>query len=369
MTGGGYAGAPESYAYDAEGNRTTSHLSASYTHDAANRLRQDAETCYDYDTNGNLETKTARVGLAGCIGDVTTYEYDVLNRLVRIDFADATYAAYRYDAQGRRIEKDVNGSLTRYVYDDDAILLEFDGTDALLATYSHGEQIDQPLAMERGGQNYFYHIDHLGSVRLLTDAAGAVANRYDYDAFGNLEATSFETIVNPFGFTARERDAESGLMFYRARYYDPRIGRFISEDPIGFAGEDLNLYRYVYNGSVNMIDPTGTYILSTILLGAKAGFRVGALYVALKIVIPRIIRAVFAGAMDRIKASLIKRAPQFAAGTAFGIGIIIKEVGICDAAGLAAGAAVGTVLKAAVNPTHVGTSTVLGGLVELSSVY
>ena len=100
-------------------------------------------------------------------------------------------------------------------------------------------------------------MDHLGSVRLVTDAAGAVANRYDYDAFGNLEATSYETVANPFGFTARERDAESGLMFYRARYYDPKIGRFISQDPIGCAANDLNLYRYVFNGPITQSDPSG----------------------------------------------------------------------------------------------------------------
>ncbi|MDH5557842.1 MAG: hypothetical protein OEZ03_10855, partial [Alphaproteobacteria bacterium] len=181
----------------------------------------------------------------------------VLNRLVRIDNADGTYSAYRYDAQGRRIEKDVNGALTRYVYDGDAILLEYDGANVLQARYAHGEEIDQPLAMTRGGQSYFYGVDHLGSVRLVTDAAGAVANRYDYDAFGNWEATSYETVANPFGFTARERDAESGLMFYRARYYDPEIGRFISEDPIGFEAGDLNLYRYVYNNTVILTDPTG----------------------------------------------------------------------------------------------------------------
>ena len=129
------------------------------------------------------------------------------------------------------------------------------------ARYAHGEEIDQPLTMTRGGQSYFYHTDHLGSVRLLTDAAGAVANRYDYDAFGNWEATSYETVANPYAFTARERDAESGLMFYRARYYDPKIGRFISEDPIGFEGEDLNLYRYVWNDPTIGIDPTGTFSL------------------------------------------------------------------------------------------------------------
>jgi RHS repeat-associated protein len=268
LTGGGYAGA-EFYSYDAEGNRETSHLSPSYTHDAANRLRSDEDTCYDYDANGNLTTRREKVGLdcTDISGAATTYEWDVLNRLVRIDFADGTWATYRYDAQGRRIEKDVNGALTRYVYDGDAILLEYDGADVLQARYSHGEEIDQPLAMARdtdadgqlgAAERFFYHTDHLGSVRLVTDAAGAVANRYDYDSFGNIEqATRIETVVNPFGFTARERDAESGLMFYRARYYDPQLGRFISEDPIGFEGEDLNLYRYVGNLPTIFADPSG----------------------------------------------------------------------------------------------------------------
>ena len=284
LTGGGYASALESYAYDTEGNRTSSHLSSSYTHDMANRLIEDDNACYVYDANGNLETRTARVGMAGCIGDETTYEWDVLNRLLRIDFSDGTFAAYRYDAQGRRIEKDVNAAVTRYVYDDDAILLEFDGGNVLQARYSHGEEIDQPLAMMRGGASYFYHTDHLGSVRLLTDTAGAVANRYNYDAFGNWEATSYETVSNPFGFTARERDAESGLMFYRARYYDPRIGRFISEDPIGCASNDLNLYRYVFNGPTNASDPSGkltlvenVFVATSVLGVGAAGVATGAL--------------------------------------------------------------------------------------------
>ena len=113
-------------------------------------------------------------------------------------------------------------------------------------------------------------------VRLVTDAAGAVANRYDYDAFGNLEATSYETVANPFGFTARERDAESGLMFYRARYYDPKIGRFISEDPIGFEAADGNFYRYVSNAPIFLRDPLGLSpigmtALQTCAVGAFAG--------------------------------------------------------------------------------------------------
>ncbi len=265
LTGGGYPTETqprsESYAYDAEGNRTSSHLSATYVHDMANRLGEDETTCYAYDKNGNLIERRERVGL-DCVTDTsgatTTYEWDVLNRLTRIDKPDGDYAAYRYDAQGRRIEKDVNGALTRYVYDGIAVLLEYDGANSLEARYTHSEQVDQPLAMARGGQSFFYHTDHLGSVRLVTDGAGLVVSRYDYDSFGNIETASFvEGVANPYGFTAREYDAESGLMFYRARYYDPGLGRFISEDPFGFVAGDSNFYRYVSNNPTMLIDPSG----------------------------------------------------------------------------------------------------------------
>ncbi len=89
----------------------------------------------------------------------------------------------------------------------------------------------------------------------ITDAAGFVVNSYEYDSYGNIES-SIEGIANPFTYTGREFDAESGLYFYRARYYDPETGRFISEDPIGFAG-GFNLYRYVRNNPVKNRDPLG----------------------------------------------------------------------------------------------------------------
>ncbi len=136
------------------------------------------------------------------------------------------------------------------------ILLEFDGAGALLARTSHGQGTDQPLAVERGGQSFYYHADHQGSIRKITDSAGLVVNSYDYDSYGNIEA-SFEGIANPFTYTGRELDAESGLYFYRARYYDPATGRFLSEDPIGFAGGDPNLYSYVFNNPINLTDPDG----------------------------------------------------------------------------------------------------------------
>ena len=149
-----------------------------------------------------------------CTGGVTTFTYDTLDQLIRIDFPDLTFATYRYDGLGRRIEKNVNGVITRYVYGGENILLEHDGNNTLLARYSHGDRRDQVLANERGGQNFFYHADHQGSSRKVTDSAGNVVNSYDYDAYGRIEA-SVEGIANPFTYTGREFDAESGLYFYR----------------------------------------------------------------------------------------------------------------------------------------------------------
>ncbi len=241
----------ESYAYDAEGNRTNSHASVSHSHDDANRLLEDDAYSYVYDANGNLTSKTDKAS-----GDVTTYTWDSLDRLIQITFPDTTTATYAYDAFGRRIEKNVNGTVTRYLYDGWDILAEFDASGALLAKYSHGPYVDHPLVMERAGQTYYFHAGQDGSISHVTDASGAVVNNYIYDAFGNRISVT-ETVSNPYGFTAREYDPESGLYFYRARYYDPKAGRFISSDPIGFAGGDSNLYAYVFNDPVNLIDPSG----------------------------------------------------------------------------------------------------------------
>jgi RHS repeat-associated protein len=245
----------ETFTYDSVGNRLQRDgQTTNAIFDAANRLLQDQQFCYEYDDNGNQTKKTAKVGSA-CTGAVTTYTYDAESRLIRIDLPSGGVSEYRYDGLGRRIEKNVNGQATRYVYDNEDILFEANATDTILARYTHGPGIDEPLIMERGGPRFFYQADGLGSITDLTNSAGTVVQPYVYDSFGQIVQQS-GTVLNPYTYTGREIDPESGLYYYRARFYDPAIGRFISEDPIGFRG-GINLFTYVEGNPTNFTDPTG----------------------------------------------------------------------------------------------------------------
>ena len=237
----------EHFNYDPVGNRLDSHLSDSYQYDERNCLTEDDQYTYNYDNNGNLISRISKAD-----GATTQYTYDTSNRLIRVDLPGGEIATYRYDPLGRRIEKNVNNIITRYIYDSEEILFELGSNNNVLAYYTHGLGIDEPLIMECGGQSYYYHTDGLGSVVMLTDSSGAVVQSYSYDSFGNIVKQD-GGVLNPYTYTARELDAESGLYYYRARYYDPDAGRFISADPI----RDINLYNYVYNNPINRIDPLG----------------------------------------------------------------------------------------------------------------
>ncbi|MFQ5873859.1 MAG: RHS repeat domain-containing protein [Dehalococcoidia bacterium] len=263
----------ESFTYDPVGNRNSSHLAAGQLHDAANRLLEDSNFTFSSDANGNLIEQVSKAS-----GDRTGYTYSVENQLIQAEkftvaggLLPVLTAAYRYDALGRRIGKEVTAAgsttITHYVYDNADVLLEFDGSNIIQARYVAAPGIDEPLSMLRGAESFFYHVDGLGSVWDITDNTGNLIRSYTYDSFGQLIAQT-GTIANPYTYTGREFDSETGLYYYRARYYDPSVGRFLQEDPLNtFILPDninLNLYTYVENNPLILVDPLGLFALTSI---------------------------------------------------------------------------------------------------------
>ena len=270
----------EDYAYDEEGNRSASHLSAFYGSNAHNQLLEDDSYIYTYDDRGNRVARTDKAS-----GAVETYSYDSQNRLVGYA-SDATTASYTYDALDRRIAKTVDGVETAYVYDmsasdalaHDDITLEF--TDTILTRrWVHSNAVDEPVGFEEyvntsgvgSGLERTMFADRQGSVLWVADpATGVVVAGYEYDAYGQITQIA-GTLVQPYGYTGREYDPESGLYYYRARNYDPANGVFVQRDPIGFGGGLFSLYSYL-NGNVTYYnDPLGLSGLP-VRGGVTAGF-------------------------------------------------------------------------------------------------
>jgi RHS repeat-associated protein len=153
-----------------------------------------------------------------------------------------------------RASKTVLGP-TVYLYDRKNLIEEIDQSGNVLARYTQGKRLDEPLAELRQGTTSYYEQDGLGSVTSLSNSAGAVAETYAYDSYGKVTAST-GTLVNPFQYTGREFDSETGVYYYRARYFDPSTGRFLSQDPIRYGG-GVNFYAYTRNNPVVRIDPFG----------------------------------------------------------------------------------------------------------------
>jgi len=243
----------ETFSYDDVGNRTADVDYNDYTYNSNNQLTAYDSIVLEYDKNGNLTKKTE----GGT--DVTTYTFDYENRLVRIDYPDETYSAYKYDPSGRRIEvRFRDGDIRRYYYDNHDLLAAYDGSNNFLAAAVYGPGIDQAISIFRNGQNYYYHADALGSIYQMTDSGQNVVKEYDYSAFGKIISESGSLpFENPITYTGREYDSDSGLYYYRARYYDAGAGRFLSRDPIN----SVNLYVYVLNNPLAFMDPVGLWCI------------------------------------------------------------------------------------------------------------
>jgi RHS repeat-associated protein len=204
---------------------------------------------FSYDANGN------------CVNDgKRLYEWDVQNRLIRVIVPNEGEVRFRYRADGMRVEKQVVGGLTtKYVYDGQTVIGEIrsDGTKRwyVLGAMGYVCRIDEGANGEILARDYFVY-DGLGSCRALVSSSGIVVAKYDYDVYGSIRGQEGQR-ANSFKYVAQighPTDEETGLIYMRARYYDPEIGRFVSEDP---GQNGINWFIYTTNNPVNMIDYDG----------------------------------------------------------------------------------------------------------------
>jgi RHS repeat-associated protein len=271
------------YTYDLNGNRNM----ANYTVGPGNQYSATPNWTYLFDKEGNTTDKIKTDGTQRWF-----YSYDNLNHLVSVALQQSGVTAmlvtYVYDVLGNRIERDYtqNGgpvTISHFAYDGQEVWADLDGNNgnALLTRYLHGQQVDQLFARIAGaaGPVTWYLTDRLGSTRDLMNSSGSVIDHLAYDGYGVILTETQPTNGDRYKWTGRELDALTTLQYNRGRNYDPTIGRWISQDPIGFDAGDANLYRYVHNTPTNAIDPSGlkvkTYVHYTTRLGglisAKGG--------------------------------------------------------------------------------------------------
>lgn len=251
----------DAFNYDDAGNLTAMR-GATLSYDAADRLTSTQAgdtTSYAYDESGN------RTQTAPPTGPVTDYGYDQADQLTSVDDHTGVPITYTYAADGLRATKTKNTQTTNYTWDRSG------GLPVLLAKDSTRYVYDPAgLALEQinsdGNVSYLHH-DRLGSTRLVTNADGSTQATYSYDAYGNRSTESGSSSV-PFGYAGQYTDTDTGLIYLRARYYDPATGQFLTRDPL----ETITNAPYAYaNGDpVNNSDPSGLLSLSDVVQAIPA---------------------------------------------------------------------------------------------------
>ena len=228
-------------------------VAASSSYDPVNRVltteTDTTLTTYAFDDDGNLTTKTSG-------SDVTTYSYDALERLISVDDGSVV-TTYTYDARGSRIAKVHDGTETRYLREGGQIWATLDA-DNTVQTYNiqAGSLV---YSLSGTGEIRVYHGDPRGSVVAVTDGAGATVGAYAYDPYGRVLASS-GSLDNEYGFVGLHGvlTDENELVHMQARFYDPAIRRFLTEDPLGIAA-GANVYAYVGGDPVGRTDPEGLF--------------------------------------------------------------------------------------------------------------
>ncbi len=247
----------EQYSYDATGNRESSHLSSSYVYGfeqgrGGNQLVQDDQYDYEYDPTGALSRRTDR-----STGAYDEFRYDHRSRLTEIIRFDASSVEVgrttnTYDAYDRRVRMEANGAISHYVYDLYNPILELDERGNVRSRRMYGLVIDDILADEVTGQTRWYLNDEVGTPRDLVADDASILAHFVYDSFGRRLVETGSSTDNSLTFTGREEYEGLDFQYFRARTYDPNLGRFLSEDPYG-----PFQYDYAYNNPLSYFDPLG----------------------------------------------------------------------------------------------------------------
>lgn len=245
-----YPSYTEELFYDKAGNRTrriASGVEELYQYDPRNRLtaftKGGVTTMFQYDHAGNL-----------LADDKARYSYDAFNRTEKVETFDGHIQLNRYDAEGLRYEMEENGNLVQFIFNQNREVVTEEDTSSLNRLIRGTELIAASSSADSARTYYHYVSDEMGSTTHIVDEAGAVQNRYEYDAWGNITAQE-EAVSNRFKFTGQQWDPVTQQYYLRARFYNPVIAKFTQEDT--YRGDGLNLYVYCANNPVFYEDPSG----------------------------------------------------------------------------------------------------------------